>query len=176
LTIGTFSDIHEKLSRKSAITTLALACAAVILCALGHVAPGRIARQTDPNIALALIVIGVLSIYVEFCSPGAVVPAMIGSILVLLGLSSLYRLPLNWWGAALILIGLVLLALQAKVSAYGVPALCGAVAMVLGSVLLADRIHWSTAISLAVPFSCITVTLLSLAERARRNKASGLSR
>ena len=32
------------------------------------------------------------------------------------------------------------------------------------------RIHWSTAIALTLPFSVITVFLLSLAVRARRNK------
>src|ERR1035438_1434543 len=51
-----------------------------------------------------------------------------------------------------------------------------AVAMVLGAVMLVDsplpemRVHWGTAIALAVPFSVITVFLLSLAVRARRNK------
>ena len=48
--------------------------------------------------------------------------------------------------------------------------------MVLGAVMLIDsplpemRIHWSTAIALALPFSAITVFLLSLVVRARRNK------
>ena len=32
------------------------------------------------------------------------------------------------------------------------------------------RVHWGTAIALALPFSAITVFLLSLALRARRNK------
>jgi membrane-bound serine protease (ClpP class) len=48
--------------------------------------------------------------------------------------------------------------------------------MVLGAVMLVDsplpemRVHWGTAIALAVPFSAITVFLLSLAVRARRGK------
>jgi membrane-bound serine protease (ClpP class) len=48
--------------------------------------------------------------------------------------------------------------------------------MVLGAVMLVDsplpemRVHWGTAIALALPFSAITVFLLSLAVRARRNK------
>jgi len=51
-----------------------------------------------------------------------------------------------------------------------------AVAMVLGAVMLVDgpipemRIHWGTAIGLALPFSAITLLLLTLAMRARRNK------
>ena len=48
--------------------------------------------------------------------------------------------------------------------------------MVLGAVMLVDsplpemRVHWGTAIALALPFSAITAFLLSLAVRARRNK------
>lgn len=48
--------------------------------------------------------------------------------------------------------------------------------MVLGAVMLVDspmpelRVHWATAIGLALPFAAITVFLLSLAVRARRNK------
>jgi membrane-bound serine protease (ClpP class) len=47
---------------------------------------------------------------------------------------------------------------------------------VLGSVMLIDspfpemRIHWTTALGLSLPFSAITLFLLSLAVRARRNK------
>src|SRR5215472_4122227 len=48
--------------------------------------------------------------------------------------------------------------------------------MVLGAVMLIDspwpelRVHWATAIALAIPFSLITTFLLALAMRARRNK------
>ena len=48
--------------------------------------------------------------------------------------------------------------------------------MVLGAVMLVDspipemRVHWGTAIALALPFSAITVLLLSLVLRARRGK------
>ena len=48
--------------------------------------------------------------------------------------------------------------------------------MVLGAVMLVDspmpemRIHWGTAIALALPFAAITVLLLTLVVRARRNK------
>jgi membrane-bound serine protease (ClpP class) len=50
------------------------------------------------------------------------------------------------------------------------------VALVLGAVMLIDsptpelRIRWGTAIAVALPFSAITVLLLSLVIRARKNK------
>jgi len=135
-----------------------------------------ISAIADPNIALILLVIGALCIYVEFTSPGMVAPGVIGAILLLLGLSAISVLPINWLGAALLLLALVLFALEAKFTAHGVLGVGGAISMVLGAVMLISsptpemRIHWSTAIALTLPFSAITVFLLSLAVRAKRNK------
>jgi len=59
---------------------------------------------------------------------------------------------------------------------HGVLAAGGAVAMILGAVLLINspvpemRIHLSTAIALALPFTAITVMLLTLVVRARSGK------
>jgi membrane-bound serine protease (ClpP class) len=135
-----------------------------------------ISSITDPNIALILLVIGALGIYVEFSSPGLIFPGVAGAILALLGLSALSVLPINWLGAALILLAFGLFVLEAHVTSHGILAAGGAIALVLGAVMLVNspipelRIHWLTAISLALPFSAITVFLVTIAVRARRNK------
>jgi membrane-bound serine protease (ClpP class) len=135
-----------------------------------------IAAIADPNIALVLLVIGALGIYVEFSSPGLIAPGVLGSILVLLGLSALSVLPINWLGAALMLLAFTLFVLEVKFASHGILGVGGALSLVLGAVMLIDspapemRIHWATAIGLALPFSAITVFLLSLAWRARQNK------
>jgi membrane-bound serine protease (ClpP class) len=135
-----------------------------------------IAAIADPNLALVLLVIGALGIYVEFSSPGLIAPGVIGAILVLLGLSALSVLPINWLGAALLLLALALFILEAKFASHGILGIGGAVAMVLGAVMLVEspfpemRIHWKTAIAITLPFSIITVLLFSLALKARRNK------
>jgi len=134
------------------------------------------AAIADPNIALILLVIGALGIYVEFSSPSLIAPGVLGSILVLLGLSALSVLPINWLGAALMLLAFTLFVLEIKFTSHGILGVGGAVSLVLGAVMLINsptpemRIHWSTAIALALPFSAITVFLLSLAWRARQNK------
>ena len=97
-----------------------------------------ISAIADPNIALVLLVIGALCIYVEFTSPGLVAPGVVGAILVLLGLSAISVLPINWLGAALLLLAFTLFALEAKFTAHGVLAVGGAVSMVLGAVMLVD--------------------------------------
>ncbi len=135
-----------------------------------------IAAVADPNIALVLLVLGALGIYVEFSSPGLIAPGIVGAIMVLLGLSALSVLPINWLGAALLLLAFTLFVLEAKFTSHGILGIGGAVAMVMGAVILVNgpipemRIHWSTAIGLALPFSAITVLLLSLVVRARHNK------
>ena len=135
-----------------------------------------ISSIADPNIALVMLVIGALAIYIEFSMPGLIAPGVIGAILVLLGLSAISVLPINWLGAALLLLAFALFILEAKFVSHGILGAGGAVAMVLGAVMLINspypemRVHWSTAISLALPFSAITVFLLSLVIKARRSK------
>src|SRR5262249_19737185 len=48
-----------------------------------------ISSIADPNIALILLIIGALSIYIEFAMPGLIAPGVIGAILVLMGLSAI---------------------------------------------------------------------------------------
>jgi membrane-bound serine protease (ClpP class) len=137
-----------------------------------------ISAIADPNIALVLLVLGALGIYVEFTSPGLIAPGIAGAIALLLGLSALSVLPINWLGAALLVLALTLFVLEAKFTSHGILAAGGAVSMVLGAVMLVNgpipemRVHWATAIGLALPFSLITIFLLSLAMRARSNKVA----
>jgi membrane-bound serine protease (ClpP class) len=133
---------------------------------------------SDPNIALILLVLGALGIYIEFTSPGLIFPGVAGGILALLGLSALSVLPINWLGAALLLLALALFVLEAKFASHGILGTGGAVSMILGAVLLINspipemRVQWSTAIGLTLPFAVITVFLLSLVLRARAAKVA----
>jgi membrane-bound serine protease (ClpP class) len=135
-----------------------------------------IAAIADPNIGFILLVLGSLGIYVEFSAPGLIFPGVAGGILALLGLSSLTVLPINWVGAALLILGVSLFVLEAKFASHGILGIGGAVAMVLGATLLINgppelRIHLSTALAVTVPFALITMFLVTLVIRARANKA-----
>jgi membrane-bound serine protease (ClpP class) len=129
----------------------------------------------DPNIGFILLVLGALGIYVEFTSPGLIFPGIAGAILVLLGLSSLSVLPINWVGAGLLVLALAFFVLEAKFASHGMLGAGGTVAMVLGALLLINgppemRIHLPTALAVALPFAAITMFLLSIVIKARRNK------
>jgi len=130
----------------------------------------------DPNIGYILMVLGALGIYVEFQAPGLIFPGVAGGILALLGLSSLAVLPINWIGAALLILAAALFILEAKFTSHGILGTGATIAMVLGAVLLVNgppelRIHLSTAIAVSVPFALITMFLLSLVMKARAGKA-----
>jgi membrane-bound serine protease (ClpP class) len=129
----------------------------------------------DPNIGFILLVLGVLGVYVEFTSPGLIFPGIAGAILALLGLSSLSILPINWTGVALLVLALALFVLEAKFASHGMLGIGGTISMVLGALLLVNgppemRIHLSTALAVAIPFAAITMFLVSMVIKARRNK------
>lgn len=129
----------------------------------------------DPNVAFILLILGALGLYVEFTHPGLIVPGVAGSILVLVGLSALSVLPINFSGVALLILALVLFVLEAKFASHGILGGGGAVAMVLGALLLVEgppvlRIRLSTAVAVTLPFAAITIFLVSLVIRAQANK------
>jgi membrane-bound serine protease (ClpP class) len=136
----------------------------------------------DPNLAFILLVLGVLGVYLEFTHPGLILPGVAGGILVILALMALTLLPIRFAGAALLVLGLTLFVLEAKIVSHGILGLGGSVAMVLGALILIDtsvpelKIRLSTAVAVTLPFALITIFLLQLVIRARSLKvATGTS-
>ena len=134
-----------------------------------------ISAIADPNVGFILLVAGALGLYVEFSSPGVILPGVAGAISLLLGLSALSVLPINWVGVALLVLSVAFFIAEAKFASHGVLGIGGTVAMIFGAVLLVDappalRIHYSTAIAVTIPFAVITMFLVSLVIKARRNK------
>ncbi len=129
---------------------------------------------SDPNIALALLVLGILGLYVESQAPGLIFPGVAGGICLLLGLSSFTILPFSWAGAGLLSLSLILFALEVKITSHGVLGAGGAIAMFLGAMLLFEgpipemRVRVSVALSLVLPFALIVLFLVGLVVRARR--------
>lgn len=132
----------------------------------------------DPNISFLLLALGAFAIYAEMSHPGAVVPGVVGVILILLAVFALNLLPVRYAAVTLILAAFVLFALEAKFATHGVLGIGGIVAMTLGGLLLVDapipqmQVHLLTALGVSVPMGVITVFLMNLAIRARRNKVA----
>ncbi|HEY6351838.1 MAG TPA: nodulation protein NfeD [Candidatus Angelobacter sp.] len=130
----------------------------------------------DPNITSIVFMIGLIALYAEFNHPGAIVPGVVGFIFILLSLFALHLLPTNYEALILILCAFVMFALEAKFQTHGVLGIGGGVMMVLGLLLLVDgpipqmRVKLVTALSVSIPFALITIFLMTIALKARRNK------
>jgi membrane-bound serine protease (ClpP class) len=130
----------------------------------------------DPDIAFILLAIGALGLYTEFNHPGAVWPGTVGIVFILLAVFALHLLPIRFAAVVLIFASFVLFALEAKFATHGVLAIGGISMLVIGALLLVDapipemRVKLATALAVSVPLGAITVFLMTVALRARRNK------
>jgi membrane-bound serine protease (ClpP class) len=93
---------------------------------------------TNPNIAYILLLIGFYGLVLEFYNPGIGIGGVIGGISLLLAFYALQMLPVSFVGAALLLLGIVLLAAEAMMPSFGILGFGGLVAFVLGSIFLLD--------------------------------------
>ena len=130
----------------------------------------------DPNIAFIVLAIGALALYAEFNHPGAVLPGVVGVVFILLALFALNLLPTRYAAFTLIMAAFVMFALEAKFATHGVLGIAGIALMTIGGLLLVDgpipemRVKLWTALSVSIPLGVITVFLMSIALKARRNK------
>jgi membrane-bound serine protease (ClpP class) len=133
-------------------------------------------RLIDPNFAVLALILGALLIYLEFNTPGTIIPGALGTLLVVTALFALNLLPIHYASLALCVGGLVLLLLEAKASTHGILAAAGTIALVFGLLTLVEAptpelsVHFATALAVGTAFGLITFFLVRIALRARRNK------
>jgi membrane-bound serine protease (ClpP class) len=95
-----------------------------------------LALVTNPDVAFILMLIGVYGLILEFFNPGAVVPGLVGAISLLVALYALALLPINYAGAALVLIGIALMIAEAHIGAFGALGVGGIAAFVIGALMM----------------------------------------
>ncbi len=132
-----------------------------------------LSRIVQPDVFFILLIVGVLGLYAEFTHPGLVAPGVIGGISLLLALYAMHILPVNFTGLLLILLALALFILEAKFTSHGILGLGGAVAMLLGALMLvrspltAAGVSLGVALGVTLPFAVLTVFLMRLVLRSR---------
>jgi membrane-bound serine protease (ClpP class) len=137
-----------------------------------------LSKIMDPNIAFLLFALGGLAIFAELNHPGAVIPGVVGVISILLALFALNLLPTRYAALALLIAAFALFALEAKYATHGVLGIGGMICMVFGALFLVDgpipemRVHIVTAMVVSVPIGLITIFLMTLALRARRQRVT----
>lgn len=90
----------------------------------------------NPNTAYLLFLIGLYAVIAELYNPGAVLPAVVGAIAIVLALVAFGTLPINWGGVALLVVAAALIAFEAQNPGLGVLGFGGVAALVLGTLLL----------------------------------------
>jgi membrane-bound serine protease (ClpP class) len=130
----------------------------------------------NPTLGVLLLAVGLMALYVEFNHPGAVIPGVVGFIAILLFLFAIPMLPVRYEALALVFGAFILFGLEANFHTHGALTAGGIVMMILGMLLLVDgpipemRVKLWAALSTSIPLGLITVFLMTLALRARRNK------
>lgn len=137
---------------------------------------GLLGWLVNPNIALLFLVGGALLIYLEFNTPGTIVPGAIGTLMVLLAVFALNLLPIRYTAVMLLIAAMVLLLLEAKVGGHGALAIAGIACLTFGTLTLIAApipelaVNPWVALALSISFGAITAFLVRLAVRARRAK------
>jgi membrane-bound serine protease (ClpP class) len=136
----------------------------------------------DPNIAFLLMLAGIYGIMFELWHPGVALPGVLGAISLVLGLTALAVLPVNYGALALVLLGLGLMVAEAFVPGVGALGIGGLVAFVLGALFLFDpsqadfdlRVALPVVIATALSSALLLSFVLGFAVRARgRSVATG---
>jgi membrane-bound serine protease (ClpP class) len=104
---------------------------------------------SNPNVAYVLLMLGMLGLFFELSTPGAILPGVIGGISLILSFFAFRTLPVNYAGVLLILFALVLFIAEIKIVSNGMLTIGGISAMIFGSLLLFEspepylRVSWS---------------------------------
>ncbi|NHV29674.1 nodulation protein NfeD [Burkholderia sp. D-99] len=172
------ADLARQLDGHSATTTAGTVRLATAHAPLVVVEPDWRSRFlaiiTDPNVALILLTIGIYGLFFEFANPGFVLPGVVGTICLLVGLFAMQLLPISYAGLGLVLLGLGCLVAEAFLPTFGVLGFGGIVSFTIGALMLIDTdvpgygIPWPVIASLALGGGLLVAGVSSVALRARR--------
>ena len=120
---------------------------------------------SHPNVAYVLFLLGLVGLYFELSSPGAILPGIVGGIALLLALYAFSVLPVNFAGLALILFAILLFIAEVKVASHGLLAAGGAVSLIAGTLLLfsgpGQAAGYRVDLSIVVPAIALTLAVVA---------------
>ncbi len=121
---------------------------------------------SHPNVAYVLFLLGLVGLYFELSTPGAILPGVVGGISLLLALYAFSVLPVNLAGLALILFAILLFVAEIKVASHGLLAIGGAIALIAGSLLLfsgrGDSGGYRVDLSIVLPGLALALAIVGL--------------
>ena len=121
---------------------------------------------SHPNVAYVLFLVGLVGLYFELSTPGAILPGVAGGISLLLALYAFSVLPVNLAGLGLILFAILLFVAEIKVVSHGLLSVGGAVALIAGSLLLfsgkGDAAGYRVDLGIIVPGVALALSIVGL--------------
>ena len=132
-----------------------------------------LATITSPSVAYLLMLIGIYGLLLEFYNPGTLIPGIAGAICLLTALYAFQMLPINYVGVALILLGIAFVIAELFVTSYGALGAGGAIAFIVGSVMLIDtevpefQLPWGLIAGVSVLSIAAVLGIVGMAMRAR---------
>lgn len=136
-----------------------------------------LAVVTNPNVALLLLIVGFYGLVFELASPGFILPGVLGAVCLAFGLYGLQVLPLNYAGLGLLLLGVALMVAEVFVSSFGVLGVGGAIAFLVGALLLVDtdvpafQVSRPLVVLLGATSAAFFLVVVRMAVKARRRAA-----
>jgi membrane-bound serine protease (ClpP class) len=114
---------------------------------------------SDPQVALLLILAGLLGLYVEFTQPGMIFPGVAGAVSLILAALALQIIPFNSLGLILILVGVALLIAEIFVTSFGILFAGGLACFAAGGYIMFDVPDQS---DLVVPIQVIAGAVIGI--------------
>jgi membrane-bound serine protease (ClpP class) len=115
----------------------------------------------DPNLLYLLFLAGIIGIGYEVFHPGVILPGTLGAVSLILALFGFSIVSINLAGVVLMIFGVVLLGLEAWVSAHGLMGLSGVIAIAAGGLMLFRTPGEGVSPILVIGMSVVAGTLLA---------------
>ena len=129
---------------------------------------------SDPNLAYLLLIIGIAGLLVEIYNPGLILPGVVGTISMLLGLYALGTLDAYWGGILLIILAFGFFIAEAFTFSHGALGAGGVISLVIGSLFLFSNQPYGPRVSdwliasTALVFTLLLALLITLVVRGQR--------
>lgn len=138
----------------------------------------------SPDIAVLLVMAGLLGLYVEFNQPGMLLPGIAGAACLVLAAIAFQILPFSWVGLMILLLGVGLLIAEIFVTSFGLLFTAGIVCLLVGGTMLFDLPEvsdlsvsfWSVLVPIVIGFAVFAaIVILAVGRTFLREQTAGVS-
>jgi len=138
----------------------------------------------SPDVAVLLILGGLMGLYIEFSQPGGILPGVVGTICLILGFISLQILPFSSLGLLLLVAGIALYIAEIFITSYGLLFVAGSLCFLLGGSMLFDLPEvsdlnvsfWSVLLPAVIGMSLFAALVIyTLGRSQSRKQVTGVS-